>query len=549
MPTAKNEVKLKFGTKEKYTSATKNADTVYFITDTHQIFVGSSLVSSKCYYVTASPLASNYGVGDVVVWKLSDSNANICVVNSSGEFDTFSISVPTDAITANTNARHSHANKGILDAISGTPIQVVAQTFTDEQKTQARTNIGALGTVVPNPTNDNDAANKAYVDSKVSSGGVTVDPSISDTSTNPVQNKAIKAELDKKFDKSGGTIRGDVYVSPEGQTPISLESGQINFETINGKNGAYFGMENRLSDLSKPVIVFNGYDNDEAVTLAHVENPTQDLDAANKQYVDNAVAGAGMTHPIILQKDTDYGDTLPTTPVEGQLFLQNATSGLPIAQGGTGATTQSDALANLKALPLAGGTMDAGSKITHPGNAFYWYNGRDGSILRRPNAVSDSGTYYPLVSSKTVNGDWTIGTYGDQIQFNYITDTDYNNHSAEHRKLFSMSSDGQLYWDGGKVLLATGTLGASASSVLRANFDGNIFKNLLVMMRSISSSGNKYSSFVFPTIEDTWGLFLPTYNDYFRAAITISGSGSGMACMLQMDSNESGVIGWIYATA
>lgn len=198
MPTAKNEVKLKFGTKAKYTSATKNTDTVYFITDTNQIFVGSSLVSSKCYYVTASPVASNYGVGDVVVWKISENNANICVVNSSGTFDTFHISIPNDEITANTNARHSHTNKEILDAISGTPIQVVAQTLTDEQKTQARTNIGALGTVVPNPTNDNDAANKAYVDSKIASGGVTVDPSLSDTSTNPVQNKVVKAAIDGK---------------------------------------------------------------------------------------------------------------------------------------------------------------------------------------------------------------------------------------------------------------------------------------------------------------------------------------------------------------
>ena len=32
MPTAKNEVKLKFGDKAKYASAIKNADTVYFIT-------------------------------------------------------------------------------------------------------------------------------------------------------------------------------------------------------------------------------------------------------------------------------------------------------------------------------------------------------------------------------------------------------------------------------------------------------------------------------------------------------------------------------------
>lgn len=198
MPTAKNEVKLKFGTKAKYASAAKNADTVYFITDTNQIFVGSSLVSSKCYYVTASPVASNYGVGDVVVWKVSENAANICVVNPSGTFDTFAISIPNDEITANTNARHSHTNKEILDAISGTPIQAVAQTLTDEQKTQARTNIGALGTVVPNPTNDNDAANKAYVDSKIASGGVTVDPSLSDTSTNPVQNKVVKAAIDGK---------------------------------------------------------------------------------------------------------------------------------------------------------------------------------------------------------------------------------------------------------------------------------------------------------------------------------------------------------------
>lgn len=198
MPTAKNEVKLKFGTKAKYTSATKNADTVYFITDTNQIFVGSSLVSSKCYYVTASPVNSNYGVGDVVVWKLSDNAVNICVVNSSGQFDTFTISIPNDEITANTKARHSHTNKEILDAISGTPVQVTSQTLTDEQKSQARTNIGALGTFVPNPTNDNDAANKAYVDSKIASVGGTVDSSLSATSTNPVQNRVVKAAIDGK---------------------------------------------------------------------------------------------------------------------------------------------------------------------------------------------------------------------------------------------------------------------------------------------------------------------------------------------------------------
>lgn len=273
MPTAKNEVKLKFGTKAKYTSATKNADTVYFITDTNQIFVGSSLVSSKCYYVTASPVASNYGVGDVVVWKVSENAANICVVNSSGTFDTFAISIPNDEIKENTNARHSHTNKEILDAISGTPIQVVSQTLTDAQKTQARTNIGALGTVVPNPTNDNDAANKAYVDSKISSGGVTVDSVLSDTSTNPVQNKVVKAAVDGKSsvtikswtaDDVGGIdvtlASGTTYIIDS----LSLSAIAQNIEAPDGKiiielTQAILADNNGQSIIQEPTKLYLGY--------------------------------------------------------------------------------------------------------------------------------------------------------------------------------------------------------------------------------------------------------------------------------------------------
>ena len=52
----------------------------------------------------------------------------------------------------------------------------------------------AVGT----PTGDNDAATKAYVDSKVTSGGVTVDTAMSSTSTNPVQNKVVKSYVDTK---------------------------------------------------------------------------------------------------------------------------------------------------------------------------------------------------------------------------------------------------------------------------------------------------------------------------------------------------------------
>lgn len=221
---------------------------------------------------------------------------------------------------------------------------------------------------------------------------------------------------------------------------------------------------------------------------------------------------------------------------------------LPISRGGTGAKTQAAALANLKVLPLAGGTMDADSKITHHGNSSAWAGGRDLAILRRPDAVRDRGLYYPVVSSKTVDGDWTIGTLDNGLFLNYTSDTAYTNWTGNTHQ-FLLNSDGNFYWPGGAQVLVNGTLGASASSVLRANFDGRIFKNLLVMIRSISNSGDKYSSFVFPTIAGVWGLFLPTSNDYYRAAMTISGSGASMSCMLQLDSNVTGVTAMIYATA
>lgn len=72
-----------------------------------------------------------------------------------------------------------------------------------DKRAKARLKIGT-------PTEDDDATPKAYVDSKIASGGVTVDAEMSNTSVNPVQNKAIKSALDDKMDKSGGTFTGNV---------------------------------------------------------------------------------------------------------------------------------------------------------------------------------------------------------------------------------------------------------------------------------------------------------------------------------------------------
>ena len=61
------------------------------------------------------------------------------------------------------------------------------------------------------------AATRNYVDSAISSSNITVDDALSATSTNPVQNKVIKNELDGKFSNRGGFIAGHMrFASPSG---------------------------------------------------------------------------------------------------------------------------------------------------------------------------------------------------------------------------------------------------------------------------------------------------------------------------------------------
>ena len=60
----------------------------------------------------------------------------------------------------------------------------------------------------------------------------------------------------------------------------------------------------------------------------YLYNDTNNAIGKVKDYVDDAVANAGMSHPLILEKNTDYGDTLPSSPQTGQLFFKEAGTSL-----------------------------------------------------------------------------------------------------------------------------------------------------------------------------------------------------------------------------
>ena len=100
---------------------------------------------------------------------------------------------------------HDNGTAGANASINVSGVGAVEVTVPDgDKRAKARLKIGT-------PTEDDDAATKAYVDSKaVAGGGVIVDTELSSTSTNPVQNKVIKSALNGKLDKSGGTMTGNL---------------------------------------------------------------------------------------------------------------------------------------------------------------------------------------------------------------------------------------------------------------------------------------------------------------------------------------------------
>ena len=106
-----------------------------------------------------------------------------------------------------------------------------------------------------------------------------VDAALDDNSTNPVQNKAVKAALDGKLSTLGGEISGHLEV---GQT-VSAE-GSVSVGRTSADTGIHF--EKAASDAGR---ISHGSDPMTGVSpiaRLKVAEPTEDDDAATKKYVD-----------------------------------------------------------------------------------------------------------------------------------------------------------------------------------------------------------------------------------------------------------------------
>lgn len=164
-----------------------------------------------------------------------------------------------------------------LDATSTNPVQ---------NKAVKAALDGKAGTAVATTSANGlmSAADKTKLDGvEAGANKTTVDAALDAASENPVQNKAVKAALDGKLDKTGGTLTGNLRVTG------ALFSGDgLSFGT-----GENIHFTKAADDAGKLAHGAAGVDDTVPLARLKVASPTEDDDAATKAYVDSRAAGTG----------------------------------------------------------------------------------------------------------------------------------------------------------------------------------------------------------------------------------------------------------------
>lgn len=175
-----------------------------------------------------------------------------------------------------------------------------------------------------------EGATKITVDSKLSSG--STNPVMNGTITVALSSKADKTDLDRKLDKAGGTITGNLTVNGDFEPVKGLTTnGGVNAQSVstpvlalhdNGAAGANASIN--VSGVGAVEVTVPDGDK-RAKARLKIGTPTEDDDATTKKYVDSkVVAGGG----VIV--DTELSST-STNPVQNKAIKQYVDSAIAVA--------------------------------------------------------------------------------------------------------------------------------------------------------------------------------------------------------------------------
>lgn len=195
---------------------------------------------------------------------------------------------------------------GATGAVVLDDVKYTAQTLTEEQKTQARTNIGAGTSSFSGSFND--LTDKPVVDTEMKAD-----------STNAVQNKVIKAYVDGIVAASQGVVYKGV-INKVADIPTTYDIGWL---YMIGTAGTYVGQACEVGDLMIAVVERKGTGNQNSdwdVIQTNINGAITEITGDSPI----SVTGTGASRTIELENSGatagGYGDTAAQTPAFGATF-------------------------------------------------------------------------------------------------------------------------------------------------------------------------------------------------------------------------------------
>lgn len=230
-----------------------------------------------------------------------------------------------------------------------------------------------------------------------------IDTALDGTSTNPVQNKVVKAELDKKFNKTGGIINGSVQVNSDSNESVAIYAGRVDADdwvkatsgvTIGrgSSAGAFVSLRcDRSSDTTESLKIFRDLYAENG-DLAHVTiaDPIDSDHATTKKYVDTGLSG---------KFDKSGGTITGTVKVNGSTYCNSIFLGGYLLNTKSKGLTfeQTDNPAGVEEIlaPIRIGTPENNDEATTK----KYVDNADKKILKRAKSYVDSAITVAINSS------------------------------------------------------------------------------------------------------------------------------------------------------
>ena len=143
-----------------------------------------------------------------------------------------------------------------------------------------------------------------------------------------------------------------------------------------------------------------------------------------------------MANKDVTLKDEEDNDIYPVTKI-GNIYDNNSNNlndilALVVKMLTSSSGTANEILTFLNSnTAKSSGVKIENQQIVKPADSVMWWQGRDNALLRQLEYLG----FCALMSLKTTNGDWSLGTYSDDtLNINYTPDTDHTNGTNNTRK-------------------------------------------------------------------------------------------------------------------